>query len=234
MQIVEARVTELRSDETGSNTLAWISCPSYAIPAPGRYVMAWAIRETQAPLPAVLFAAEISGTGFLAAPPVPSSWRPGDVLRLHGPLGNGFEMPSTLHRLALASVGADIYRLLPLIRLALAQDAAVALYCDHPITSLPLAVEVNPLTALPDGLAWADFLGLALSISRLVDLRGLLGLHPDASSSGVTGQALISVPMPCGGMAECGACALQNGKRWKLTCVDGPVFELRNLLRRQS
>ena len=231
MQVVEARLTEMRFDKTGENTLAWIACPANAVPSPGRYVMAWARKEPQAPLATALFAAEVSEAGFLAAPPIPSSWMVGDMIDLQGPFGYGFEMPITLRRLALASVAGNLYRMLPLIQFALAHDAAVALYSDHPAASLPLAVEVNPLASLPDGLNWADFLALELSLSHLMDLRDLLGLHPDAPGPSVTGQVLITTPMPCVGMAECGVCALPNSNRWKLACVDGPVFDISELLR---
>jgi hypothetical protein len=36
--------------------------------------------------------------------------------------------------------------------------------------------------------------------------------------------------MPCGGLAECGVCALPAHRGWKLLCKDGPVLELGELL----
>jgi NAD(P)H-flavin reductase len=40
---------------------------------------------------------------------------------------------------------------------------------------------------------------------------------------------LILAPMPCAGLAECGACAVPARSGWKLACLDGPVFDLRAL-----
>jgi NAD(P)H-flavin reductase len=36
--------------------------------------------------------------------------------------------------------------------------------------------------------------------------------------------------MPCGGVADCGACAVETRLGWKLACEDGPVFDLIDLL----
>jgi dihydroorotate dehydrogenase electron transfer subunit len=43
-------------------------------------------------------------------------------------------------------------------------------------------------------------------------------------------QVLVTSPMPCGGIAECGVCALPLRKKgYVLTCKDGPVFNLNQL-----
>ena len=227
----EGRLTELRLVEPGERALAWITCPPHAIPAPGRYLLAWAPRDREAPLAKPLFAAQVASDGFLAAPPLPNHWTPGEKLLLRGPLGRGFELPNPLRRLALAALGESAKRLMPLVSLALGQQAAVALYCDAPTIELPLAVEVNPLVALPEALTWADFLALDLPLVRLPELRALLGLGDSSPTPGIQAQALVAAPMPCGGVAECGACALPWGKSWKLACKDGPVLDLSQLLR---
>jgi hypothetical protein len=38
-------------------------------------------------------------------------------------------------------------------------------------------------------------------------------------------QVLIRTSMPCGGIAECGVCAVPLKSKWKMACKDGPVFE---------
>jgi hypothetical protein len=43
-------------------------------------------------------------------------------------------------------------------------------------------------------------------------------------------QALVITPMPCGGIAECGVCAVTARRGWKLACKDGPVFDLTELI----
>jgi NAD(P)H-flavin reductase len=42
-------------------------------------------------------------------------------------------------------------------------------------------------------------------------------------------QALFYSPMPCGGAADCGVCALRTRHGVKLVCKDGPVFNLEEL-----
>jgi hypothetical protein len=42
-------------------------------------------------------------------------------------------------------------------------------------------------------------------------------------------QILIHTSMPCGGIAECGVCALRTEDDWKLICKEGPVFDLREI-----
>jgi hypothetical protein len=36
--------------------------------------------------------------------------------------------------------------------------------------------------------------------------------------------------MPCAGLAACGVCAVQTRRGWKLACVDGPVFDLKEIM----
>jgi hypothetical protein len=38
---------------------------------------------------------------------------------------------------------------------------------------------------------------------------------------------LITVPMPCGGMGDCGVCNVMTKKGPRLVCKDGPVFDLK-------
>jgi len=43
-------------------------------------------------------------------------------------------------------------------------------------------------------------------------------------------QVLIRTPVPCGGVAECGVCAVTVKSNWKMACKDGPVFDWRDIL----
>lgn len=209
---------------------AWIECPKAAMPAPGRYIMAWSPEDIDTPLATPLFASRIEAEGFQAASPIPNTWEPSTTLQLRGPHGNGFNPPANLRRLALASLGQDIARLQPLLLEALEQDAAVALFADHTLPSLPSAVEANPLEALGEALTWADYLALDLPAQRIPDLGGLLRVERRARNLPCPAQALVYLPMPCGGLADCGACAVETRGGWKLACDDGPVFDLIDLL----
>jgi NAD(P)H-flavin reductase len=233
MDILEGRVSEVRLEY--GQRLAWIDCPQAAIPAPGRYVMAWAPDDVDAPLGTALFAQETvlrsdSAPGFLAAPPVPHTWEPGTRLQLRGPSGRGFDLPVMARRLALAALGDTAGRLLPLVNWALAQNMAVAFFTDLALPPLPSAVEISPLHAAPEALGWADFLALDLPLDAVSRLPSVLGLSPEVRKLPCPSQALVLSDMPCGGLAACGACAVTLHHGWKLTCQDGPVFDTEVLL----
>jgi hypothetical protein len=185
--------------------------------------------ENDSPVLAVpLFPAEIYPGGFLAAPPVPQAWGPGTELELRGPSGTAFRLPGEARRLALAGLGESAARLMPLVLDAVRTDQAVTLYTDAPLPLLPSAVEVFPLSSLPEARAWADFLALDVPLDELPGLRRKLDLQPGQPLA-CPAQALVYAPMPCGGLAECGACAVEGRSGWRLACEDGPVFDLKDL-----
>ena len=210
---------------------AWIECPPEAVPAAGRYLMAWACNDLEAPLATPLFAGSLSTSGFLAAPPIPQAWTPGEPLFLYGPSGRGFQIPAAARRLAVAALGNTALRLLPLLPPALEQGAAIALFCDAPITGLPSEVEIHPLSSFKEALDWTDHLALDLPLETLDELPSLLGREHPSQELSFSGQALVGAAMPCGGLADCGACALETRRGWRLACKDGPVFDLKDLIR---
>ncbi len=202
-----------------------IACGPRLIPAPGQYLLAHAL-DSDSPLPVPVFSAGITADGFLAAPPLPAAWTPGGSLLLHGPLGRGFSLPISARRVALTALDATPSRLLGLIPLALAQDAAIVLVSDSPPESLPLSVEVQPRKAFAEILAWADY--LAADAARESLGSWLEPLRRNSTRPGAA-QVLVHAPMPCGGIAECGVCAVHLSRGWKMACRDGPVFDLDEL-----
>jgi hypothetical protein len=225
MRVHSGWIREVRMDNHGAAS-AWIVCPESAVPVAGAYLLGSEERDV---LPVPLFLEASAEGGFIAAPPLPRGWEPGLRLDLRGPLGRGFNLPQGLNRLGVAAFGETTSRLYPLIEQALRRGAAVSLFTDLPVADLPSAVEVNPLSSLPEGLAWADFLALDLPLPKLAELDGRLGLAGSRRLA-CPGQALLSAPMPCGGMADCGVCAAHIGRIWKLVCKDGPVFDLKELV----
>jgi NAD(P)H-flavin reductase len=215
---------------------ALVDCPAKAVPAPGQYLLAHDPQETEKTLADVLFPAGLSNESknertaqFLTAPGIPENWSPGTTLQLSGPLGKGFRMPERLYRLALVALAETAARLLPLAHLGLARGAEVALFTDLPLPQLPSDVEALPLKSLPESRAWADFMALDLHLEDLRNLRARLGLHAGERLS-CPAQALLVTPMPCGGVGECGVCAVPTRRgKWKLACKDGPVFDLNKL-----
>lgn len=226
MRYWTGKVVEMRLEAGG--LAAQIECPAQAVPPAGQYLVAYAPASGE-PLAAPLWQAEAAAQGFLAAAPAPRSWTPGLHLELHGPLGNGFLLPAQARRVALAAFGLSPGRLLPLVRQALQQGAAVAVFSQAPLAGIPASVEISPLDDLPNALSWADYLAADLPRPALPGLREALGLQENGRLP-FPAQALMWTEMPCGGLASCGACALLVRGRWKLACEDGPVFNLQDLL----
>jgi Iron-sulfur cluster binding domain of dihydroorotate dehydrogenase B len=207
---------------------SWIECPPGLIPSAGQYVLARASEDESAPLARALFPTARATHGFQTSD-LPPQWGAGAPLMLRGPLGRGFELPGELRRLALASLGQDSSRLRPLMDEALAQGAEVTLFDDGRPRGLPPAVEALPLSSLADALSWPDFLALDFPYNALAGLNRIFGPRPSLQRPLPAAQALVRTPMPCGGCAGCGACAVQTRRNWKLACEDGPVFDLGEL-----
>lgn len=228
MQNYVGSVLELQLGANGQKTVR-ITCPEKMIPAPGQYLLAHAPGDTDASLTEVLFPIERNFTDFVAALSPSPSWQPGTTLHLRGPLGKGFHLPGNIRNLALASLSDNPSRLLPL--LSLSDNPALFTSSPSPLfsLSLPSFLEISPLSDLPDALQWADFLAFDIPIGRLPDLRKLLGLR-EARYLACPAQGLVLTPMPCGGIADCGVCAIGQWQRYQLVCKDGPVFDIKDII----
>ena len=143
-------------------------CPQNLIPGPGQYLLAHDPASND-PLPAPVFNAGSIPGGFLAAPPIPPTWRPGTSLSLRGPLGRGFILPASAKRVALAPLGETSARLKPLLMAALEQNASVVLVSELELSDLPPEVEIQPVSALAEVAQWADY--LAIDIARDIPAR---------------------------------------------------------------
>jgi len=206
-----------------------IACPPQRAPASGQYLLAQAAGAAAGLLAAALFPAEQpDSSGLWCAPHTPSTWLPGIRLHLRGPLGRGFHPPPGMRRLAALSLDVPPWRLLPLIQRVLHSGGEAALFAAPPPRAFPLpaALEVLPPTALPEALqTWCDYWAADLPLERLPDLPEHLGAPRPAAE----GEVLTATPMPCGGLAACGVCALPGGGL-RLACKDGPVFPWRATL----
>ncbi len=214
----------LENGQTGGRLL----CPQNLIPQPGQYLLAHD-PASDSPLPAPIFSAGPVSGGFLITPPVPRTWLPATFLTLRGPLGRGFSLPVSAQRVALVALGETAARLKPLLAGAMGQGASVALIADLDLPDLPPEIELQPVSALAEVANWADYLALDLPRESLPGLREKLGLSKQVKVP-FEAQALIVTPMPCGGMAECGLCAVPVRRGWRMACKDGPVFDLKELL----
>jgi NAD(P)H-flavin reductase len=204
-----------------------IPCPARLAIKPGQYLLAHADNLPEV-LPSVLFPSRIGAREITLAPALPAAWLPGTTLSLRGPLGKGFHLPAAAHRVALAALDSHPYRLLPLIAPALAQGFEIALFTPVIPSGLPPEVEVLPIHSLPEAPAWANYLALDLPLASLPELRMRLGLKAGRSLA-CAAEALVVSNMPCGGMADCGVCAVITRLGWKYACKDGPVFDFNTL-----
>lgn len=224
MNAAKGQVLELILED-GSRLLR-LACTPGLIPAPGQYLLA--SNTPEAPLPVSLFYTASAPEGFIAAGNVPAVWNPGLELHLRGPLGHGFTVPVFARRVALIAFEESVACLKGLIAPALRQEAAVVLVCRFSPDDLPDEVEVQPISALPEIIQWADYLAGDVEREHLPRLRELSGkLHqlPVATAA----QVLVHTPVPCGGIAKCGVCAVTLQSGWKLACKDGPVFRWNEL-----
>lgn len=221
----EGRVSELLLLD--GQSCVRLECPPGIVPGPGQYVLAHA-QGTDAPLAAALFATRMLPDGFVAAPPLASTWTPGTQLRLRGPLGHGFVIPAGARRIALAALDGSARVLLALLDPAFRQAAEVTLVCEMPPDDVPLQVEVQPVAELWEACRWADYVALDAARERLPQVVEIFQRRRAAMKADA--QVLVRTPMPCGALAACGACTVDVGGVALLACEDGPVFDLRQLM----
>ena len=205
---------------------ARISCPANLIPAPGQYLLA--SDEPASPLSVPIFYTDSAPQGFIASAPVPDSWVPGMEIHLRGPLGRGFSLPLSARKVGLIAFDDAPSRLRGLIAPALKQSAAVVLVTDLDSDSLPDEVEIQPTSALAEIVEWGDYLAFDVARENLFELKEYLGSMKQAWAKNEA-QLLIRTPMPCGGVAVCGVCAVTLKSGWEMACKEGPVFELKEI-----
>ncbi len=206
--------------------LVRIACPANLIPTAGQYLLA--SDASDSPLPVPLFYTDSAPEGFMAASPFPDSWMPGMSLSLRGPLGHGFVIPAAARKVALVAFDDSPLRLRGMIRPALKQGAAVVLVSGSAMDHVSDEVEMQPLSALSEIMAWADYAAFDVARANLFELREKLGVKNQILAA-YEAQVLIRTSMPCGGVADCGVCAVSLPSGWQMTCKDGPVFDLREI-----
>lgn len=225
MSTAEGRLLEISNNLAGLT--GKLACPPSVQPEPGQYLMAARI-DSADPLPVVLFPGGLPGPALDIASPFPAEWAAGMPLRLRGPLGRGFRLPPNARRVALVAIESSPILLRPLALKALQQGASVALHTVHNPGEFPIEVEILPPDLLPDSLTWADYLACCLPPAALRELRRLAAL-PTYARFQEPSQALVTVPMPCGGAGRCEVCSVATDRTWRRACEHGPVFDLNTL-----
>ncbi len=256
MKSVRARVTESRPLYAGASVL-WLSAPEISRRAHvGQFVMIrigetldpllprplsiYRLRDTaDGPEMGLLFEVVGRGTDWLAR------CRPGDDVRLFGPLGHGFSVRADTRNVLLVAGGIGVAPLVWMADDAVADGRNVTLLvgarsASHllPAELLPPEVEVETATddgsaghhgvvtdLLPGFAGWADqvfacgprpmFAAMAASLRSVQYRRSC--------------QVLMEERMACG-TGICYSCAVETRRRgMKLICKDGPRFELRDV-----
>jgi dihydroorotate dehydrogenase electron transfer subunit len=241
----------------GNTHVLWLTMPAAFISAkPGEFVMAYAGEYTDPLLGrafsihrtrvgsggdefALLFDVVGRGTDWL------SRRVPGDMVRVVGPLGRGFEPRARVQRMLLVGGGIGVAPLVWLadrlvddgreVTMALGGRSEAQIF---PASMLPSEVEL--VAATEDGslgtrgLVTAPFEQL-LPWSDQVFACGphamFEAMHAVVRRSGLRKpvQALAEERMACG-MGICYSCAIFPRRGGvKLVCIDGPMFDLRDL-----
>lgn len=217
-----AQVTELILED--GSRYARLVCAENLVPAPGQYLLA--SHGSDSPLPVPIFYTDSAPGGFIAL--AHDGLQPGTELSVRGPLGRGFSIPLSARRIALIAFDDVPARLRGLIHPMLKQNGSVVLVSSSAGDGLPDDVEVQPLSAMDEIVQWADYIALDVSRENLPTLKEKL-LARNHLAAVRDAQILVRTPMPCGGVAECGVCAVITRSTWKMACKDGPVFDLREL-----
>ncbi len=193
-------------------------------PKPGQYfrVFAPGFHET---ISQPLFLCGETNHSWEVAGNILPHWQPGTKLSWRGPYGHGFTLPPSASRVAILPWKVQGLTLLPLVQEALKKQAAVVWYADSIRAELPSPVEVLPMEMLPEVWKWADYLAIECNFSELAEVIEELVIH-DRRSLSCDSQILVHTPLVCGGVGECGVCAVKTRKGWQLACKDGPVFDL--------
>jgi len=220
---------------------------------PGQFLMLRCGNQSVCYLRRPIFPQHLSDDTFcvmlLPSPDPGLSWlltqQIGGTLDLIGPLGNGFNLPNSVSNLLLVSDDQTIAPLLGLVDIAITRNINVTLALGasrantlYPATTLPPAVEFQAATLdgsaghhgpitdlLPDLLGWADVVCATGSTNLLQTLKNKtsavrLGLQPDFLFG------LMLTPTIACGTGACFSCGVQTEVGIKLTCTNGPVFDL--------
>ncbi len=192
---------------------------------------------------------------FLASQPI------GAALNVLGPMGHGWQISPAARTVALVGTTAHAAALFGLAQHVVARGLAASLLLGAhaadaapPPFLLPADAEYNLAIARGDGretkdeqdipssaataalelltadtLRWADVLAVALPFEMLSTVAQRVRQHRLQWTDGMV-QALVLPPPACH-VGVCGVCAVPTRQGHRLACVDGPVFDLREVAR---
>lgn len=189
----------------------------------------------------LLIEAATSTSVFLASQPV------GAVLNILAPLGQGWQVASNVRSLALVGILGLAPALFGLAHYATTRGLAVSLLLGAsnaddapPPFLLPQAVEyhvthgASPVADMlglldEETLRWADLLAVGLPLDALPMVAERVRRVRLQWSRGFA-QVVLLPPLACC-VGVCGMCVVETQRAKRLSCIDGPIFDLRDLVR---
>ena len=168
-----------------------------------------------------------------------------DQLDVIGPFGHGFDLPTSVQNLLLISDTRTLAPLLALMERGVAAGLSVTMALGgrraadlYPVSALPPAVEFQAATLdgslglqgrisdlLPDLLRWADRVCAVGSLQLYQAIRTQAEQVRFGIATDFAFGLFTDIPLPCG-VGACLACTRYTKSGLKLTCLDGPVFDL--------
>jgi hypothetical protein len=199
----------------------------------GQYLLVSADNGQDDPIPSALFIESVDGDEVSICSPSPEGWIPGQMLSFRGPLGHGFRLPGLFRRMALIGLDDHPGRLMSLVQVGRLMKADIVLaggFFSNPMIThdIPPQVELDGLEQLTELITWADFVAMDVPLEKIHALGELIGETASRTMNRDI-QVLVHTGMPCGGIADCGICAVKTKRGYKLACQDGPVFDLAEL-----
>ena len=191
----------------------------------------------------VWFPVEILASNIVVVErPAGTHYLPGQLLSIIGPVGKPFRFRQKLRNILLIAYHTTPAALLLMLPPLLAKQVSITLVLmgsarGYETNHLPEEIEVvqaeDDLT-WPDmvmTLGWADqafvLVGAGDEMSYFSDIMRLMrARHSDIPANYVFG--VLQRELPCG-VGACHACMLSLRGSLKLTCVDGPAFDLTDL-----
>ncbi len=193
------------------------------VPSLGQFLLA---RLTPYPyLRFPLFPSSLSLSSFSVDLPRDSNISPGMMIDLIGPCGAAIEESRERERVLLIADDSPAV-LLPFASSAIARAGAatVILSQPYPLDSLDPRIEVHR----------GDLITLTKELAPHADRIFIHLSHPSPlthHASLVTHHAytLLTPPTPCG-VGACHACYIKTNHGHKMSCLDGPFFNLQSLI----
>lgn len=218
MKTYSSSIIETQKGECGVRIQIAPVPPSHTLP--GQYYLAFAEGTSQV-LPVPLFPFSEDKNGMVLCGMIQPAWQRGTPLLLQGPYGKIFTHCLKSSRLAIFAVERTLQeRLYSLVIPAIEQGADVVWIADELSIDLPPQVEILKESELKVAIAWSEGCAIALPQAKVSNLPGIMNIST-ADQSKV--EVFVDAPMMCGN-AQCGVCAIETRRGWKLVCKDGPVF----------